>query len=77
MFHFMAEPQAVINDYLDQHNADPQPFVRIASASSIIQRVHRGKQAMESQHQAPIMSWLCQAVFNATRIWKRLSQALP
>jgi hypothetical protein len=39
-----------INDYLDQHNAEPKPFVWTASASSIIEKVNRGKQALESQH---------------------------
>jgi hypothetical protein len=39
-----------INDYLDRHNADPIPFVWTASASSIIEKVNRGKQALESQH---------------------------
>ena len=32
-----------INDYLDQHNADPKPFAWTASASSIIDKVNRGK----------------------------------
>ena len=39
-----------INDYLDQHNADPKPFAWTASASSIIDKVNRGKQALESLH---------------------------
>ena len=41
---------AAINDYLDQHNADPTLFVWTASASSIIEKVNRGKQTLESQH---------------------------
>jgi hypothetical protein len=39
-----------INDYLNQHNADPKPFVWTASAGSIIEKVNRGKQALESLH---------------------------
>ncbi len=42
--------QSAINDYLQHHNADPKPFVWTASASSIIEKVNRGKQALESQH---------------------------
>jgi len=39
-----------INDYLNQHNVDPKPFVWTASVGSIIEKVSRGKQALESQH---------------------------
>ena len=42
--------QKAINDYLEIHNADPKPFVWTASARSIIEKVNRGKQALESQH---------------------------
>jgi transposase len=42
--------QNAIMDYLDQHNADPKPFVWTASASSILEKVARAKQALESQH---------------------------
>jgi hypothetical protein len=37
-------------DYLDRHNADPKPFVWTASASAILEKVARAKQALESQH---------------------------
>ena len=30
--------------------ADPKPFVWTASATSIIEKVNRGKRALESQH---------------------------
>ena len=50
VFHSVVDLQMAINDYLDQHNADPKPFVWTASASSIIEKVNRGKQALESQH---------------------------
>ena len=49
-FHSIVDLQMAINDYLDQHNVDPTPFVWTASASSIIEKVNRGKQALESQH---------------------------
>ena len=50
VFHSVDNLQSVINDYLKHHNADPKPFVWTASASSIIEKVNRGKQALESQH---------------------------
>jgi hypothetical protein len=37
-------------DYLDQHNAQPKPFVWIKSAGAILEKVARAKQALESQH---------------------------
>jgi transposase len=42
--------EKAILDYLDQHNADPKPFVWTASASAILEKVARAKQALESQH---------------------------
>ncbi len=50
VFYSVADLQRAINDYLEHHNADPKPFVWTASASSIIEKVNRGKQALESQH---------------------------
>ena len=42
--------EQAIMDYLDQHNADPKPFVWTASADAILEKVARAKQALESQH---------------------------
>ena len=42
--------EKAIMDYLDQHNADPKPFVWTAAASTILEKVARAKQALESQH---------------------------
>ena len=42
--------ESAIMDYLEHHNADPTPFVWTASASSILEKVARAKQALESQH---------------------------
>ena len=42
--------ESAIMDYLEHHNADPRPFVWTASASSILEKVARAKQALESQH---------------------------
>ena len=50
VFHSIVDLQMAINDYLDLHNAEPIPFVWTASAGSIIEKVNRGKQALESQH---------------------------
>jgi transposase len=42
--------EKAIMDDLDRHNADPKPFVWTASASAILEKVARAKQALESQH---------------------------
>ena len=50
VFRSVVELQMAINVYLHQHNLHPTPFVWTASASSIVQKVNRGKQALESLH---------------------------
>ncbi len=50
VFHSVVDLQRTINDILERHNADPKPFVWTASASFIIEKVNRGKQALESHH---------------------------
>ena len=50
VFHSIFDLRTAINDYLDQHNADPKSFVWAASASAIIEKVNRGKQVLESLH---------------------------
>ena len=50
IFRSVAELEAAIQDYLDHHNADPTPFVWTASAVSILEKVRRGRQALESVH---------------------------
>src|SRR3712207_2290119 len=42
--------ERAIMDYLDRHNLDPKPFVWTASSTSILEKVARAKQALESQH---------------------------
>jgi transposase len=49
-FTSVADLEAAIMDYLDQHNAEPKPFVWTARASDILEKVARAKQALESQH---------------------------
>jgi hypothetical protein len=50
VFKSVAELEGAIEDYLDHHNADPKPFVWTKSAADILEKVARGRQALESQH---------------------------
>ena len=49
---FKSIPELVhaINEYLQHHNADPKPFAWAASATAILEKVARGRQALESVH---------------------------
>jgi len=37
-------------EYLENHNAHPKPFIWTKSASNILEKAARAKQALESQH---------------------------
>jgi transposase len=50
IFKSVGELEAAIQDYLDHHNADPKPFVWTAAAADILEKIARGRQALESQH---------------------------
>ena len=50
VFKSVAELEAAIQQYLDHHNADPKPFVWTKSATDILKKVARGRQALESVH---------------------------
>jgi transposase len=50
VFKSVAELEGAIQDYLDHHNIDPKPFVWTKSATDILEKVARGRQALESQH---------------------------
>jgi transposase len=50
VFRSLAELEAAIEDYLAHHNLDPKPFVWTASATSILEKVRRGRQALDSVH---------------------------
>ncbi len=50
VFKSIPELKAAIMDYLENHNADPKPFVWTKSAGEILEKVARAKQALESQH---------------------------
>jgi transposase len=50
VFNSVSELEAAIQQYLDQHNTDPKPFVWTASAAAILEKVARGRQTLESLH---------------------------
>src|SRR6202041_1394424 len=50
-FENVAELKSAIMEYLENHNADPKPFIWTKSAGKILEKVARAKQALESQHQ--------------------------
>src|SRR4029453_715427 len=49
-FKSVAELKSAILEYLENHNANPKPFVWTKSASQILEKVVRVKQVLESQH---------------------------
>ena len=49
-FKSVAELKNAIVEYLENHNADPEPFIWTTSAGQILEKVARAKQALESQH---------------------------
>ena len=49
-FKSVAQLKSAIMHYLQNHNADPKPFIWTKSAHQILEKVARAKQALESQH---------------------------
>jgi hypothetical protein len=49
-FKSVAELECAIMEYLENHNADPKPFIWTKCAGEILEKVARAKQALESQH---------------------------
>lgn len=49
-FRSVDELKAAIMEYLENHNADPKPFIWTKSADQILEKVARAKQVLESQH---------------------------
>src|SRR6266700_436512 len=49
-FKSVADLRSAIMEYLENHNADPKPFIWTKSAGQILEKVARAKQALESQH---------------------------
>jgi transposase len=50
VFRSVAELKTAIEAYLEQHNAEPKPFVWTAPAIDILEKVARGRRALESVH---------------------------
>ena len=50
VFHSVPELEAAIQAYLEQHNPEPKPFVWTAKAANILEKVVRGRKALESVH---------------------------
>ena len=50
VFNSVGELESAIMDYLDQHNAQPKPFLWTKSPGQILEKAARAKQALESQH---------------------------
>jgi transposase len=50
VFRSVADLEAAIEAYLDNHNADPKPFIWTAPAADVLEKVARGRRALESQH---------------------------
>jgi transposase len=50
VFKSVGELETAIMDYLDQHNAQPRPFVWTKSPGEILEKIARAKQALESHH---------------------------
>jgi transposase len=50
VFKSVGELENAIMDYLDQHNAQPKPFIWTKSPGEILEKVARAIQALESQH---------------------------
>jgi transposase len=50
VFKSVDELESAIMEYLENHNADPKPFIWTKSAGEILEKVARAKQAVESQH---------------------------
>ena len=50
IFTSVAELESAIMEYLNNHNADPTPFVWTKSADEILKKVAKAKQALEAKH---------------------------
>ena len=50
VFHSVADLKATIERYLENHNADPKPFVWTTPTDEILEKVARGRQVLESLH---------------------------
>jgi transposase len=51
VFHSVPDLIAKIEDYLDAHNNDPKPFIWTATADEILEKVARGRVALQAVNQ--------------------------
>jgi transposase len=49
-FSSVAELEATIEAYLENHNANPKPFIWTAKADNILEKIARGRRVLELQH---------------------------
>ena len=49
-FKSIAELKSAIMEYLENHIANPKPFIWTKSAGEILEKVAKAKQVLESQH---------------------------
>ena len=50
VFRSVTELKTAIEAYLENTNADPNPFIWTAKAADILEKVTRGRRVLESQH---------------------------
>ena len=50
VFHSVVALQSAINDFVEQHNESPKPFVWRADPKDIIAAAKRGHQTLETNH---------------------------
>jgi transposase len=49
-FSSVAELEATIEAYLENHNANPKPFIWTAKGDNILEKIARGRRVLESEH---------------------------
>jgi hypothetical protein len=47
VFRSVADLEKAVMDYISKHNASPAPFIWTKSANDILERVKRGRQALD------------------------------
>lgn len=52
VFHSVADLTQAIDDYLEAHNTNPNPFVWTAKASDILEKVKRGREKLDKMQSA-------------------------
>ena len=52
VFHNIPDLVAAIEDYIQNHNANPKPFIWTASATDILEKVKRGRRILDNLQSA-------------------------